>query len=83
MSETPETIDHVDTPETPDAPLVSVNVPKLKATAAKVGRTAAKFAVPVLIIGGLAYVKGASDTLEIEDDEDDEDDTSDSDGSDE
>ena len=75
MSENPEIIDHVETPEIPDTPLVSVNVPKLKETAKKVGRAAAKFAVPALIIGGLAYVKGASDTLELEDSESDEDDS--------
>ena len=80
MSETPEIIDHVDNPapEISDAPLITVNVPKLKAGAKKVGRSAAKFAVPALLICGLAYVKGVGDTVtELE--SGDEDDESDSD----
>lgn len=83
MSENPEIIDPVETPEIPDAPIITVNIPKMKAAAKKAGRAAAKFAVPALVIGGLAYLKGAGDAMELEDSESDEDESDDSDTSDE
>lgn len=83
MSENPEIIDRVETPEIPDAPLITVNIPKMKEAAMKTVRTAAKFAVPALVIGGLAYLKGAGDAMELEDSESDEDESDDSDTSDE
>lgn len=83
MSENPEIIDHVETPEIPDAPLIAVNIPKMKEAAMKTVRAAAKFAVPALVIGGLAYLKGAGDAMELEDSESDEDESDDSDTSDE
>jgi len=83
MSENPEITDHVETPETSDEPLITVNIPKMKAAAKKAGRAAAKFAVPALVICGLAYLKGAGDAMELEDSESDEDESDDSDTSDE